>query len=160
MKKNSYTEQQFIDQAIQTHSNKYSYTDCNFIKVYLPATITCTTHGKFTQIAGDHLRGHGCSKCGPLLIAAIKNAKAKLEFVGKAKAKHCNRYSYTKTVYVLSRDKVIITCSIHGDFTQTPNSHLHGCGCLKCAIVYRANMQSKRALLNHCKLEPPKTINL
>ena len=40
--------------------------------------------------------------------------------------------NYSKTKYVLSSKKVIITCPIHGDFEQTPNHHLGGEGCPVC----------------------------
>ncbi len=35
--------------------------------------------------------------------------------------------------------KVNITCPIHGDFEQTPNSHLQGQGCPKCGIEVSAD---------------------
>lgn len=54
------------------------------------------------------------------------------EFVEKARAVHGLRYVYGRTVYVRARDKITITCPEHGDFEQTPNSHLLGNGCGKC----------------------------
>jgi len=49
-------------------------------------------------------------------------------FIQKAIAVHGNKYDYSKTVYVKSNAKVIITCKIHGDFEITPNNHLRGRG--------------------------------
>ena len=46
---------------------------------------------------------------------------------------HNGKYEYNKTLYVQSKDKVIITCPIHGDFEQTPTNHLKGMDCRKCA---------------------------
>ena len=41
--------------------------------------------------------------------------------------------SYEKsTNYKNAHSKMIITCSIHGDFEQEANSHITGCGCPKC----------------------------
>jgi hypothetical protein len=41
-------------------------------------------------------------------------------------------YDYDKVNFVGDKIPVIITCSIHGDFSQTPNNHLKGQGCPKC----------------------------
>lgn len=54
------------------------------------------------------------------------------EFIEKANKMHDSYYNYDKVDYVRSRDKVVITCPIHGDFTQTPHSHLVPYGCNKC----------------------------
>lgn len=45
---------------------------------------------------------------------------------------HGDRYGYDKVVYQLNNVKVIITCPTHGDFKQTPASHLKGSGCPNC----------------------------
>lgn len=57
------------------------------------------------------------------------------EFIQKAIEKHGNKYDYSKTNYILSRQKVIIICPIHGEFLQTPNDHLNGCGCPECGKI-------------------------
>lgn len=54
-------------------------------------------------------------------------------FIEKAKLKHGDRWIYTKVIYEKSNKKVCIICPIHGEFWQTPNQHLRGCGCPKCA---------------------------
>lgn len=54
-------------------------------------------------------------------------------FIQKAKKVHGNKYDYSKTHYVNSKTKVCIICPEHGEFWQTPNSHLSGSGCAECA---------------------------
>lgn len=54
------------------------------------------------------------------------------EFIDKANKVHGGKYDYNKVVYVNRQTKVNITCSIHGDFEQTPCNHLNGHGCHKC----------------------------
>lgn len=54
------------------------------------------------------------------------------EFIYKSNIIHCNKYDYSKTKYTLSRNKVIITCPIHGDFEQIANYHISGNGCFEC----------------------------
>ena len=45
-------------------------------------------------------------------------------WIKRAREVHGDLYDYSKTVYKSSKDKVIITCPIHGDFEQTPGDHL------------------------------------
>lgn len=54
------------------------------------------------------------------------------EFIERAKSVHGSKYSYEKTLYEKAVSKVTITCPEHGDFEQTPNSHLSGKGCIEC----------------------------
>ena len=54
------------------------------------------------------------------------------DFIRKAKEVHGNKYDYSKTSYVDSHTKVIITCPKHGDFEVLPYNHLSGTGCKKC----------------------------
>ena len=61
------------------------------------------------------------------------------EFIEKANCVHKNKYDYSKVDYINSRIKVCIICPKHGDFWQTPNSHLSGQKCPKCSIVDRTN---------------------
>lgn len=52
------------------------------------------------------------------------------EFIAHATRIHGTKYLYDKTVYTDAHSKVIITCPIHGDFTQKATNHTvqaHGC---------------------------------
>jgi hypothetical protein len=60
-------------------------------------------------------------------------------FSNMANEKHEFKYTYNKVVYKNASSNVIITCGIHGDFLQTPNGHLSGKGCNKCAEINRRN---------------------
>lgn len=55
------------------------------------------------------------------------------EFIKKATEKFGDKYTYGKVKYVNSKTPIIITCPIHGYFEQSPDSHLHGKGCPRCA---------------------------
>ena len=58
-----------------------------------------------------------------------KNSK----FIEKAKKIHGDKYNYSKVEYINAKTKVCIICPEHGEFWQTPNKHLCGCGCPYCA---------------------------
>ena len=55
------------------------------------------------------------------------------EFIKKARAVHGDRYDYSKVEYESMSTKICIICKEHGEFWQTPYSHLNGHGCSKCA---------------------------
>lgn len=55
------------------------------------------------------------------------------DFIKKSKDKHGDLYDYSKSIYINSKSKLIIICSIHGEFSQTASDHyLSGCNCPNC----------------------------
>ena len=54
-------------------------------------------------------------------------------FIECAFKQHGTKYDYSKIKYINTDTKVCIICSEHGEFWQTPNEHLKGCGCPVCA---------------------------
>lgn len=56
-----------------------------------------------------------------------------INFINKAKLIHGERYDYSNVEYIKNDIKVKIICSLHGEFEQSPNNHLKGNGCKKCA---------------------------
>lgn len=62
-------------------------------------------------------------------MSKCKNTK---DFIVDAIKIHGGKYDYSKVEYVHSHKKVCIVCKEHGEFWQTPNSHLYGCGCPVC----------------------------
>lgn len=94
--------------------------------------IGCLTHGTFSQTAVSHLYQHGCQKCTVGNKAVIKEL-INNSFINKSKTKYPNKFSYKKTELIKTKDKVIITCNKHGDFSIVPKNHFAGNGgCLKC----------------------------
>lgn len=56
-----------------------------------------------------------------------------IEFIEKAKKVHGDRYGYDSVDYINSQTKITLFCERHGIFMQTPNKHLGGSNCRKCA---------------------------
>jgi mannose-6-phosphate isomerase-like protein (cupin superfamily)/very-short-patch-repair endonuclease len=54
------------------------------------------------------------------------------EFILRAKLKHGDKYDYSKTDYTGLYNKLIITCSKHGDVFQVAKDHLKGSNCRYC----------------------------
>ena len=64
----------------------------------------------------------------------MPKTKSNEQYIKEATIEHNGFYSYPRTKYTRSCNKVIITCPIHGDFEQNANAHLRGSGCRLCAI--------------------------
>lgn len=62
-------------------------------------------------------------------------------FIEKARKKHGDLYDYSKTIYVRSKDEVIIICSIHGEFKQIAGNHLQGLKCNLCNNRRKCNTE-------------------
>lgn len=57
-----------------------------------------------------------------------------MTFADRARIIHNNKYDYSKVVYVNNKIGVVIVCPEHGEFKQSPKSHLSGHGCKLCGI--------------------------
>jgi hypothetical protein len=62
------------------------------------------------------------------------------EFVERARRVHGDRFDYTPTEYRGSSTAVTIICPVHGSFQQTPDNHLAGKGCRRCAGNQRVSV--------------------
>ena len=124
----------YIQEANKIHNYKYDYSQIiELPKRDFRVNIICLQHGIFEQSFHKHLSGDGCKKCANEKLGKEKIEKAKNKFINDVTIKHNNKYDYSKLNYISAKEKIIITCQIHGDFEQTPNSHLNGNGCGKCA---------------------------
>lgn len=142
------TQEEVIAKFIAVHGTKYDYSVVEYAGMDKKVKIICPVHGFFTQTPSNHINRRGCSKC-KTEERAKRQRKTTDEFILEAKAKHGDKYNYSKTVYKSARDKVVIICPKHGEFEQDAFSHLSGCGCPKCGVEYRALKTSQRLTLSH-----------
>lgn len=126
------TAQQFIEKAIEVHSNEYGYELVNYVNTDTPVSIICKAHGVFSQAPDSHLQGKGCPSCVGRKIRESK-ALTKDECIARFRKTHGDRYGYEKVKYVNAQTPVIIECKKHGDFVQKPYNHINGNGCPACA---------------------------
>ena len=130
-------EKEYIEKASKVHKNKYDYSKVFYDGAHVKIKIICPIHGEFEQNPTNHLNGCNCPKCADDIIKSFNIAKKNgfhNIFIERAKKIHDNKYSNEKTIYNGNETKVIITCPEHGDFLQTPHSHLAGGGCPACAV--------------------------
>ena len=123
------TIEKFIEKANKIHGKKYNYSKVNYINMKTKICIICPEHGEFWQTPTNHIyQKQGCPKCNR------RSYKYTLEeFIEKAIRIHGNEYNYSKVKYINNRTKICIICPEHGEFWQSPNSHIsQKQGCPKC----------------------------
>ena len=145
-KNRTFTKEQFIEKAKETHGDKYEYSDVNYIDSQTKINIKCEIHGIFSQKPNNHIQGNGCRKCGNI-INAERQRKPVEQFIQEAQEIHKDEngaiYKYDLVEYKISgKIKVKIECKIHGIFEQPPSSHLSGHGCPDCGIIKSALSQT------------------
>ena len=121
------TRQEFINEAVAVHGNKYDYSKVEYKENKTKVEIICPDHGPFWQKPNNHLNGQGCGQCNGGYRSNEETFKQ------KAREVHGNKYDYSKVHYQTSQTKAEIICPIHGSFYQKPNNHLNGRGCPECA---------------------------
>lgn len=117
----------FIARAREVHGTKYDYSGTEYNSNEKHVAIVCPAHGVFKQRAGDHLNGHGCSRCGKTQRLTPEEFRERCAII------HRNRYNYAKAQYRGCDKPVKIICPVHGEFEQRAILHLTGRGCAKCS---------------------------
>lgn len=130
------TTEEFIEEAKKIHGDKYDYSKVEYKNNKTKVTIICPEHGKFEQSPEHHLSGHGCRKCQYKKFSEDRKYTFE-EFLKKAKKTHGDKYVYEKEYFENRREdgKMKIICPEHGEFWQSPISHVYGKGCPKCGRI-------------------------
>lgn len=122
----------FLQKALKKFGNKFNYSKVDYVSSRIPIIIICPIHGEFITTPVQFLHSkHGCKLCANESSANSRTNSTE-NFINQCKKVWGNLYTYDKTVYVNSLQKVIITCPIHGDFLTRPADFLRHHGCPKC----------------------------
>lgn len=153
-----YTTNQIIEKFKLIHGDKYDYSKFDYLGYRQKSIIICKTHGEFLQHSNSHLSGQGCRKCF--------NDKNTLNFISAGWKRNINKRSvnfiidcqlknpdldFSKTVYNGKKNKVIVTCKVHGDYSTTTRLLLQGVSCKKCFYENLQERWSKDGWINYCK---------
>ena len=128
----AHTSNLFIEKAKEVHGDRYDYSKVDYVNTRNKVVVICPEHGKFEQTPHSHLKGRGCIRCRVENVGKLNRSNTN-SFIVRAIKTHNNKFDYSKVEYKTIREKVIIVCHEHGDFEQTPHSHLKGRGCPGCA---------------------------
>ena len=132
----------FIKQAKEIHGDRYDYSKVEYTGKANKICLICPEHGEFWIRAENHTnQKQGCPKCGNLKKGQEKKLTKEI-FIKQAKEIHGDKYDYSKVEYINSHTKICIICPEHGEFWQTPSSHLQGEGCPKCNKSYKLTTES------------------
>lgn len=124
------TTESLISKLVELRGNQYDYSKIEHQHTNIPVTVICPEHGEFLATTHNLLDPRTiicCHRCNPR--GKVRCTK---DFIEDASLIHQNIYDYSKVDYQASIEKVIISCSTHGDFLQRPNDHLSGDGCPLC----------------------------
>jgi hypothetical protein len=124
----------FLDEVKGIHGNKYNYSKVNYVNSHTKIIITCYKHGDFEQRPHRHIQGDGCRECSKKQQSE-KMGLGLPKFLDKSNNLHNNKYDYSFVNYINNRTKIKIICPIHGEFEQTPGTHLSGGGCKSCGYI-------------------------
>ena len=144
------TTEEFIKRAREVHGEKYDYSKVEYVNSTTKVCIICPIHGEFWQKPNIHLQNKGCPKCGRQRTATF-HSKSQEQFLQEAKSVHGNKYDYSKVEYINYQTRVTIICPVHGEFYQSPTSHLQGYGCPKCGNDRTALRMTNEDFINKAK---------
>ena len=125
------TKEVFIKKARKVHGDKYDYSKVDYTNAMTKVCIICPKHGEFWQTPAQHICGNGCKECRKEYLHN-KFVFTKDDFIKRAKKIHNDKYDYSMVEYNGMHKKVHIICPVHGEFWQTPHSHLKNEGCPSC----------------------------
>jgi hypothetical protein len=124
-------KESFIAKCREVYGDLYDYSKVEYIHSKEKVCVICPKHGEFWVTPNNHMRGSRCPACYGT------PRKTTEQFIKEAKKIHGNKYDYSKVKYDGTDVKVCIVCPEHGEFWQTPYSHLKGCQCPVCSKVQR-----------------------
>ena len=131
-KKRLISHDDFILKANIVHHDKYQYPE-SYHGCFDKIIIICPIHGEFKQTPSVHLNCGGCPQCGSI-SGGKNNRVSDHEFIARSSIIHGDKYDYTKINLITLKSKVLIICKCcQLEFYQTPDNHLTGRGCPKCA---------------------------
>ena len=139
------TKTDFINKAKKIHNNNYNYNFANYINHGTKIKIFCNQCQQFfQQTPNKHLQGCGCPHCANKSRLTTGN-----NFIKLAKNIHKDKYDYSFIEYKRYDRKIKIFCKkCKQFFWQTPDKHLHGCGCPYC-LFSKGEEFIKQWLIEH-----------
>lgn len=137
------TTKEWISRATAIHGDKFVYSHVNYVNAKTPVTLVCKIHGPWNTSPDNHItKKRGCPACGG------SKKKTVDDFVLDAQNIHGERYDYSLSSYKNSHTALKIICRSHGEFLQSPTSHLSGRGCPKCALEQRVSKDRIESLFS------------
>lgn len=132
---------EFLGKAKKTFKSQYTYEDVVYINSKSKVTITCREHGPFQQTPGKFLAGTGCPSCGLERRHDSRRLK-KDDVLRRLKIVHGDTLRFHIDEYENTRQKITVSCHLHGKFQSSIGNLFTGRGCPKCSISRNANSRT------------------
>ena len=118
----------FIERAKEVWGDRWDYQLSKYSTSHDSITIACLDHGPFQTTPLLHLRGSGgCPVCGDGRRMQSEDFFREVENVWG------DRWGTDRVEFINTTTPITLTCSLHGDFNQTPKQLLRGTvGCPAC----------------------------
>jgi hypothetical protein len=126
------TYEEFLKRCRDAHGDTYDYSKSSYTNSGKKVVIVCKKHGEFSQIPKAHWKGNGCPVCR-YEKSSKSLTKTHTKFLEDCKKVHGDTYNYSEAKYQGASVPVKIVCHLHGEFLQTPSTHLQGFGCSGCS---------------------------
>jgi Zn finger protein HypA/HybF involved in hydrogenase expression len=124
------TSDDIKNQIRLVHGDRYDLSEVNYINSKTPIMLKCPTHGTFSVMPPNIInrKSVGCLKCHG------KDVFDASDFIEKARRIHGSKFDYSLSLYVDAKTRLKILCNKHGEFLQTPETHLASTvACPKCS---------------------------
>jgi len=104
---------------------------------------SCECGTENVVLAGCNISSKNTKSCGCLKHKPAVSRISTDDFVARAKTLHGERLDYSLVQYVGAKIPVVISCPVHGQFSQTPQDHLRSpSGCPQCSALSRTEKQT------------------
>lgn len=150
------TKDEFIKKIKKRFGNSFDLSKINYKNNHSKIYIKCKKCGnEFYQKPMNMLdkrTKYPCPFCS-------KKKYGTKDFIKDAEKVHGTKYDYSEAEYSAMKKKVKIICPKHGEFWQTPYSHLKGRGCPKCTESYFEEQVSSALTKNGIEFIQEKTFD-
>ena len=143
-----------IEKSKEKHHNKYDYTlityDINNVNDKID--IICSKHGHFKQSFWNHaIQGKGCKHCGRERTTKASKLTDEEIYKRMNEKYDIGHYTFIDLKNHLLKDKVIIRCKYHGNFTVRLEHFLNGVECQYC----KKRLKNDNDVINELSLIHP-----
>ena len=128
------TIEDFIEQAIEVHGNRYDYSKTVYTGTHNKIEVICSIHGSFFPTPNSHIsKQSGCMKCSG---KEKRNTQDLIDFI-QHHVKN-QELDFSLTEYKNRHTPIKIICKKHGTFKKLPNEIFnHKSGCSRCEVIFR-----------------------
>jgi hypothetical protein len=121
----AYTNKEFLAKLNLLHNGNLNFSVLSEYKTDSTILLVEDKYGQYNMKGKSLLLGYK-----PTIKAALNRTDNAVQRFRKV---HGDRYDYSEFIYDKAQEKAIVICRKHGKFYMSPDCHIRGAGCKKCA---------------------------